>query len=1033
MKFRQLLALSISTVSTMAAAAPVTFQDQSTAAGLTGYTESWGLVWTDINSDGWPDLFLQGHRDFPRVYRNTGAGTFEDVANEYDPHQLWMDKTWEDKHGTTSADVDNDGDQDIMISVSGSGDAELLINELETGGYFTDHAPGSGLSYDSTARMAVWFDYNDDGQLDVQQHTSGGSFLRYRHASRFTWPLDRTNYCGGHGDYGQLTDVNNDGHLDYVCGRQGTFPQHIYDYSGGAFTSTDKLEHLVPDVDNVIDTIAGDFNNDLKSDFILMRGAIRASGAAKIDNFGIDGWLRGSSEVGFEFTASGDVEFIVESDPMGIYSVPAEAVYTASGQVNETLGLVKISYSDATGKWTVKRGNTAQAYVKVRAANPVSEPVMINMKGNEAPLAVRHLVNSNSGYSLDYSTGIGAAKSCVSGVAADFDNDMDLDIYLACRQGVNNLANRYFDNQGDGTFVEVANFGGEGPVGAGTEFGVADSVAIADYNVDGFMDIAVTNGLLFYPVGLGGPDTLIKNNGNGNSWVELDLTGVTSNRDGVGAKIYATAGGVTQVREQNNGYHRWSQNSQVVHFGLANNQSVDITIEWPSGEVDTFSGVSANTLYEAVEGATALAPINLGPEVHTVVESGDECGEPGYEKTYGPGITMWKECSSTGDWRVRFNSGLEEEHPIFNTGTVLGDDSFSYASGVSVNSGDTFNLAGSLLSFDIGVQNKIVAKKGFNLNTGAQTTSCMEFSNQEMHRVIVGGSQKRITAPFDLVTLDSCMVDPPTNNDACFEPDYDNATEKGVFVWKACDGTDEWNMRVTGGGDAGGTVYEGVITSDGGVPYSGYSIEASDVLDTSVANELNYVLKVWNKAQDGINFTPADNACLTSTSAGIPVYIGESRLEISNSVNLTTLEACDTVVVDDTAACGEPSYDNKTEPGFYVWKDCSTTGSNESWSMRAVAGGASWGPYSGSLTSSTALTPAGVSLEGSDILTSGTNVDFTLYVGGGGVDGADVAIPASSETCLNVSTLPAGSSVFVGFGKQAMTGEFNLNDLGACP
>ena len=51
-------------------------------------------------------------------------------------------------------------------------------------------------------------------------------------------------------------------------------------------------------------------------------------------------------------------------------------------------------------------------------------------------------------------------------------------------------------------------------------------------------------------------------------FLQLDLVGTTSNRDAVGAKVYVTAGGVTQYREQNGGYHRWSQNFMRLHFGL---------------------------------------------------------------------------------------------------------------------------------------------------------------------------------------------------------------------------------------------------------------------------------------------------------------------------------------------------------------------------------------------------------------------------------------------------------------------------------
>ncbi|MCH5375641.1 MAG: ASPIC/UnbV domain-containing protein, partial [Planctomycetes bacterium] len=169
-----------------------------------------------------------------------------------------------------------------------------------------------------------------------------------------------------------------------------------------------------------------------------------------------------------------------------------------------------------------------------------------------------------------------------------------------------------------GTFTLVNGHGGEGPIGPGYDFGVAESVTAADYDVDGFVDLAVTNGILFYPFGFGGPDTLIRNRGNLNHWIELDLVGVRSNANGMGAKVFVTAGGVTQLREQNGGYHRWSQDHQRIHVGLADNELVDeIRIEWPSGAIDTYTDVPADALYDAVE-ETSLLQAELGPPVKTV-------------------------------------------------------------------------------------------------------------------------------------------------------------------------------------------------------------------------------------------------------------------------------------------------------------------------------------------------------------------------------------------------------------------------------
>ena len=68
----------------VAASSEIIFEDDSVATNMTGYTETWGASWGDVNADNWPDLFNQGHRDYPRFYRNTGEGSFQDIAYEMD-------------------------------------------------------------------------------------------------------------------------------------------------------------------------------------------------------------------------------------------------------------------------------------------------------------------------------------------------------------------------------------------------------------------------------------------------------------------------------------------------------------------------------------------------------------------------------------------------------------------------------------------------------------------------------------------------------------------------------------------------------------------------------------------------------------------------------------------------------------------------------------------------------------------------------------------------------------------------------------
>lgn len=160
-----------------------------------------------------------------------------------------------------------------------------------------------------------------------------------------------------------------------------------------------------------------------------------------------------------------------------------------------------------------------------------------------------------------------------SAVAADFDNDMDIDIFIdAGNPTQGDFANLILWNNDDGTFVPE-----DGAAGAvGTLTGTPDMVTIADYDVDGNEDILLTSksGVQLY-----------HNEGPHNHWLEIDLHGRTSNADAVGAKVFVTAGGHTQLREQNGGVHfRWGQNDQRLHFGLGSNQTVNkLVIEWPSG------------------------------------------------------------------------------------------------------------------------------------------------------------------------------------------------------------------------------------------------------------------------------------------------------------------------------------------------------------------------------------------------------------------------------------------------------------------
>lgn len=88
----------------------------------------------------------------------------------------------------------------------------------------------------------------------------------------------------------------------------------------------------------------------------------------------------------------------------------------------------------------------------------------------------------------------------------------------------------------------------------------------------------------------------------GNHWLEIDLEGTASNRDGIGARVRVTAAGVTQTRMQDGGIHHRGQNHSRLHFGLAKNPRVEkINIQWPSGVVQELTDVGVDQIMRIKE------------------------------------------------------------------------------------------------------------------------------------------------------------------------------------------------------------------------------------------------------------------------------------------------------------------------------------------------------------------------------------------------------------------------------------------------
>ena len=195
-----------------------------------------------------------------------------------------------------------------------------------------------------------------------------------------------------------------------------------------------------------------------------------------------------------------------------------------------------------------------------------------------------------------YASGISMASGQFVGWSSsflDYDNDGDADIFKANGElkHLYGQEDQLFDNEGGGKFkdnsLELSPYFREENVGRGA--------CIGDYDNDGDLDIYIVN--------LNGKGKFLRNNmGSQSNWIMLDLTGTSSNRDGIGCRIKITADEQVQIAQKKSTTGYLSQNDSRVHLGLANAQIIDkIEIKWPSGKYQFLENVEVNQILKIIE------------------------------------------------------------------------------------------------------------------------------------------------------------------------------------------------------------------------------------------------------------------------------------------------------------------------------------------------------------------------------------------------------------------------------------------------
>jgi hypothetical protein len=154
-----------------------------------------------------------------------------------------------------------------------------------------------------------------------------------------------------------------------------------------------------------------------------------------------------------------------------------------------------------------------------------------------------------------------------------------------------------FQNVDGERFADVSAMSGQGATALHSSRGAA----FGDIDNDGDIDVLVMN--------MNEPPSLLRNDSaSANGWIAVQLQGVQSNAQGIGAVVAVTAGGHTQAQAVLSQASYYSHNDVRLHFGLGASRIAErIVVRWPSGVVDTMTAVKGGQVFIIREGSAATS------------------------------------------------------------------------------------------------------------------------------------------------------------------------------------------------------------------------------------------------------------------------------------------------------------------------------------------------------------------------------------------------------------------------------------------
>jgi hypothetical protein len=462
--------------------------------------------------------------------------------------------------GAVAEDFDGDGWIDLYV-LQGDGSPNLLYRNI--GGTFTNEAAarGADIADECMGAAAADFDGDDDVDICVTRlgnppllliNNGGGNF------SVESSMLSEPQYRCMSPSWG---DIDNDGLLELAVGQwvfmdQGLFLYHNVDgvLQLHPFRSTPVADP------RVFSPRFADFNNDGLSDLSVVADFLQSQLYVNRD-FGLFDRVTAAAGVGTDENGMGTTVGDIDND--GDLDLFVSSIRDLSGLPDFNWGITgnRLYENDGNGVFT---DATTSAGVR------------------------------------DGNWGWGSAFG-------DLDNDGDLDLFHvngwpeagfpSIPLKFNNQPARLFENQGSGTFQEVAGAAGADDIGQGR------CAILFDADNDGDLDIFIGNNQELVVNGMQvtrnpGPPVLLRNDTPPtNHWLKISLSGTNRvHRHGIGSRVYVTTSAGTQMRELNASTGFLGHGPErIAHFGLgAESAAGMVEVRWSTEDRTVLNQVAGD-------------------------------------------------------------------------------------------------------------------------------------------------------------------------------------------------------------------------------------------------------------------------------------------------------------------------------------------------------------------------------------------------------------------------------------------------------